>query len=147
MRFVSTWWWAFCIPTIYLLVIKEINMNEILVCNECGYVGSTKKGVKGSLGIELVLWLLMIFPGLIYSIWRLSTKHKVCAQCGSTSLIPVDSPRGKKLMSENLDKEEMSKIESQQKINIEKEQKKKKILLSIIGLSIIFIIVVFNLSS
>lgn len=122
-------------------------MNEILVCNECGYVGSTKKGVKGSLGIELVLWLLMIFPGLIYSIWRLSTKHKVCAQCGSTSLIPVDSPRGKKLMSENLDKEEMSKIESQQKINIEKEQKKKKILLSIIGLSIIFIIVVFNLSS
>ena len=69
------------------------------ICSNCGYIGQAKKVTKGSILIELVLWL-MIIPGLIYSLWRLTTKHLACPQCGATQLVPVDSPRGKKLQQE-----------------------------------------------
>jgi ribosomal protein S27AE len=72
--------------------------NEI--CSNCGYTGSAKKVTKGSTLIELVLWLCFIIPGLIYSIWRLSSKHLACPQCGASHLVPLESPRGKKLQQE-----------------------------------------------
>ena len=70
------------------------------ICSNCGYIGQAKKVTKGSTLMELVLWLCFIFPGLIYSMWRLTTKHLACPQCGATQLVPVDSPRGKKLQQE-----------------------------------------------
>ena len=44
--------------------------------------------------------MFFIVPGLIYSIWRQSSYHKACPVCGSSSLIPVDSPVGQKLLKE-----------------------------------------------
>lgn len=52
---------------------------------------------KGSLVIEIILWLLMILPGAIYTVWRLTTKAPACRECGSRELIPPDSPRALKL--------------------------------------------------
>lgn len=72
--------------------------NEI--CPNCGYMGQAKKITKGSILIELVLWLCFIIPGLIYSIWRLTTKHLACPSCGATNMVPIDSPRGKKLQQD-----------------------------------------------
>jgi hypothetical protein len=46
---------------------------------------------KGSFLIEFLLWVCFIVPGLIYSIWRLGTRHKGCPSCGGP-MIPVDSP-------------------------------------------------------
>lgn len=73
------------------------------ICTECGTAGKPKKTAKGSMLIELVLWLAFIIPGLIYSLWRLTTKTTVCRTCGSVSLIPEDSPRGQRLAAEMLD--------------------------------------------
>lgn len=72
--------------------------NEI--CPNCGYVGHAKRITKGSTLMELFLWLCFLLPGLIYSIWRLSSKHDACPKCGAQHMVPLDSPRGKKLQQE-----------------------------------------------
>lgn len=68
------------------------------ICTRCGVVQDPATAVKGSMLIELVLWLMFIVPGLIYSLWRLSSKHTKCRACGASELIPVDSPAGQKLL-------------------------------------------------
>jgi DNA-directed RNA polymerase subunit RPC12/RpoP len=50
-------------------------------CPNCSYEGKSKTFTKGNVIIELFLWLFFIFPGLIYSIWRLSTRYKGCPKC------------------------------------------------------------------
>ena len=75
--------------------------KQQFVCTICGYIGSPKKVIKGSILIEIVLWLFLLVPGLIYSIWRLTTKCDVCPKCKNASMIPADSPTGQKLIGEN----------------------------------------------
>lgn len=67
------------------------------VCKDCGTVGETKTVARGSMAVEIVLWLCLMVPGLIYSIWRLSTKHETCRACGSERLVPIDTPAGVQL--------------------------------------------------
>jgi hypothetical protein len=62
-------------------------------CTVCGHTGKPKTVTRGSFLIEVVLWLALIVPGVIYSLWRLTTRHKCCAKCGSTLIVPTDSPR------------------------------------------------------
>lgn len=50
-------------------------------CPRCKYEGNGKHITKGSVAVELILLLLFLFPGLVYSIWRLSTKKWVCPDC------------------------------------------------------------------
>lgn len=76
-------------------------MAQQYVCTTCGYVGNIKIITKGSLLIEIVLWLFLIFPGLIYSIWRQTTKYNACPKCKNPSMIPSDSPKGQNIISEN----------------------------------------------
>lgn len=66
-----------------------------MYCQNCGTIGQPRKRVKGSFGIEIILWLLMILPGVIYSVWRLTTKELVCPKCGAPNMIPADSPKAK----------------------------------------------------
>lgn len=61
-------------------------------CKTCGTTGPTTTRTRGSIWIEIVLWLCFIVPGLIYSLWRLTTKQQVCGACESTEIVPVDSP-------------------------------------------------------
>lgn len=70
------------------------------ICKDCGYVGGGKTITKGSILIELVLWCFLIIPGLIYSIWRHTSRYEGCPKCGGQALIPLDSPIGKKLSAE-----------------------------------------------
>ena len=72
----------------------------MMICTKCGTVGMGKMFTPGSMFCELVLWLAFLLPGLIYSVWRLSSKKRVCESCGSADLIPVDSPAGQKLLKE-----------------------------------------------
>jgi len=69
-----------------------------MVCTQCGCTG-TESQTKGSFLIELVLWLFFCVPGLIYSIWRLTTRGKVCSACKSDRLVPASSPTGQNLLS------------------------------------------------
>lgn len=72
-----------------------------VVCTSCGYIGKPKAITKGSIWIEVVLWICFLVPGLIYSIWRLTSRHDGCPSCGQIALIPFDSPMAKKFLREN----------------------------------------------
>lgn len=84
-------------------------MSEV-VCTSCGYVGEPIAITKGSIWIEVVLWLCFLVPGLIYSIWRLSTRYDGCPSCGQTTIIPVDSPMAKKFLRENFPEQAVKAI-------------------------------------
>ena len=71
------------------------------VCKNCGFTGLPYRKTKGSLLLEIVCWLLLIIPGIIYSFWRITTRHDACPSCHSSDLIPIDSPLAKKFSSEN----------------------------------------------
>jgi hypothetical protein len=64
-------------------------------CQTCGTIATPIRFTKGSFVIEIFLWLLLIVPGLLYSLWRLTTKAWVCPSCGSQDIIPFDSPKAK----------------------------------------------------
>lgn len=68
-----------------------------LICTACGTTGKTKSVTRGSILIEIILWLCLIIPGLIYSIWRLTTRRQACRVCGSSQLVPLDTPAGRQL--------------------------------------------------
>jgi hypothetical protein len=70
----------------------------MLVCTQCGCTG-TESHTKGSFLIEVVLWLFLCIPGVIYSIWRLTTRGQVCSACKSDRLVPASSPAGQNLLS------------------------------------------------
>jgi hypothetical protein len=71
-------------------------MNVDKICSDCGSVGKTVTRYSGSFFVEIILWLCFLAPGIIYSIWRLTTKRKVCRVCGG-SMIPLNTPKGKML--------------------------------------------------
>lgn len=61
-------------------------------CTRCGTDAPPRTVTRGSIFIEILLWLCFLVPGLIYSIWRLTTRHQACAACGSPELVPMGSP-------------------------------------------------------
>ncbi len=67
-------------------------MTQPLLCTACGSIGYSKRRMKGSILTEFLLWCFFLIPGLIYSIWRHSTVAQVCPSCGSSAVIPTDSP-------------------------------------------------------
>ena len=75
-------------------------MSQKYICSQCGHVSGSQTAIKGSLGVEIILWLCFLVPGIIYSVWRSSSRHKVCPSCKSTNLVSIDSPVGKKMMKD-----------------------------------------------
>lgn len=71
-----------------------------MICAKCGSIGDTTKTTPGSIWIELILWLCLLIPGLIYSFWRISKRHEACGKCGSPDVIPIESPVGRKIAAE-----------------------------------------------
>jgi uncharacterized membrane protein YqaE (UPF0057 family) len=69
-----------------------------MVCTQCGFVGKPLKIVQGSIVMEIFLWLLFLFPGLLYSLWRIASKYDGCPKCKAKNMIPEDSPMGRKLV-------------------------------------------------
>lgn len=118
-------------------------MNN-LICTLCGYTGSSKKKVKGNFLTEVILWLFFLIPGLIYSIWRLTSKQDVCPKCGNASMIPSDTPMGQKMMADF----PVAPPTEDEKIAIQKDKKNKTIIEVALILFIVIGIPVFvsNLS-
>ena len=90
---------------ILMLVVLYLSLRfipwgkvEKKYCLACYNIGDQKAIMPGSMLIELALWLCFLLPELIYSVWRLTAKHKACGSCGSKELVPVDSPRAKAAM-------------------------------------------------
>lgn len=68
------------------------------ICTRCGFHGQTKEVTKGNSGVEIVLWFLCL-PGLIYSIWRSTSRYDACPSCLAPSMIPANSPEGQRLLA------------------------------------------------
>lgn len=66
--------------------------GDAMFCTSCGHEGPTKMFTKGSIWIEIILWLCFLVPGIIYSIWRHNTRAPVCHSCGARTLVPTSSP-------------------------------------------------------
>ena len=71
--------------------------TKSMLCTRCLTEAPPVKTIRGSFLLELFLWFLMIFPGLIYTIWRLSTRKLACQSCGAVEMIPPDSPMARRL--------------------------------------------------
>jgi len=72
-------------------------MAKKFICSNCEYLGQAKSFTKGSFFLEVALWLCFLLPGFIYSVWRMTSRYKACPKCKMPNMLPLDSPRGKKL--------------------------------------------------
>lgn len=72
--------------------------SPTFVCASCGTQGTPKKVAQGSFLLEVFLWLCFLIPGLFYSIWRITSKLKVCRTCGQANLIPLTSPMAQAIL-------------------------------------------------
>ena len=78
----------------------KISDTGSMICPACGTRGEPAIRTRGHLLIEIILWLCIIVPGLIYSIWRASTRYGACPACGQAGMIQVKSPRGQLLVAQ-----------------------------------------------
>lgn len=86
---------AFVGLLVWLIVVQQRARPRATswYCPTCGTVGDPVTRTQGAFLIEVVLWCCFLVPGLIYSLWRLSSKQAVCPRCGAPHMIPSDSPR------------------------------------------------------
>lgn len=76
----------------------SISETGDMICQNCGTRGTPKTITKGSLAIEILLWICFLIPGVIYSLWRMTTRQQGCPSCGQAGMIKVDTPNGKLLV-------------------------------------------------
>ncbi len=74
--------------------------HQQVICESCGVRSLSVTKKKGTMLITIVLLCFMFVPGIIYWIWRIKSKHEVCANCGSTQVVPINSPRGEQLLKQ-----------------------------------------------
>lgn len=69
-----------------------------VICERCGNWFRAKPIKPGSLALEVVLWLLCVFPGVGYTIWRIASAQlpSTCGVCYGP-LLQLDTPRGRYL--------------------------------------------------
>lgn len=71
--------------------------REGYICQTCGIRGYPEMKSRGSWRITGVLLLFFIVPGVLYSIWRQTSRYPVCPWCKEPGMIPIDSPHGRQL--------------------------------------------------
>lgn len=81
--------------------VRGTPTGDPMACTTCGHVGPTKSHTRGQFWVEVVLWLLLLIPGIIYTVWRLSSRTDACAVCGGLDLVPPNSPVGRRIAKES----------------------------------------------
>ena len=71
----------------------RVTISFAMYCTHCGHIGKPKRITKGTMGTELLLLLLGILPGILYGVWRLTSRYEGCPRCLAPHMIPEDSPR------------------------------------------------------
>lgn len=79
------------------MVFRKGGKETGYICTQCGL--QAKPITKGSIFIEIILWLCFLVPGLIYSIWRHSSRSKGCPDCRTQSMVIKDGPIGKLIIN------------------------------------------------
>jgi len=97
-------WIFFGVAAVVVVPLIRAHANDpryaehyVYICSTCGSRNNGKSFTRGSIFIEIILWICFLVPGVIYSIWRLTTRNRVCCTCGAAALIPLDSPVGREL--------------------------------------------------
>lgn len=81
------------------LMLQVRESRPLYVCLRCRTTDYPRTRTKGSILIEIILWLCLIVPGLIYTLWRSTDgKVRVCRACGSEDIVPADSPAGRDMV-------------------------------------------------
>ena len=70
-----------------------------MYCANCGTVDRPKLHTPGSFFIEVLLWLCLVVPGMIYTVWRHTARKEVCRACFTPNLLPLDSPKARNELS------------------------------------------------
>lgn len=70
-----------------------------MLCVRCGSVAKPKEVTRGTFALELILWCLLILPGLAYTLYRISSKYTGCPICGEPHMIPLDTPKARAMLS------------------------------------------------
>jgi hypothetical protein len=93
-------------------IVKWLRPRKPMFCTTCGYFGKPKRRAKGSLTLEILLWLVLIIPGVFYSLWRSFNIENVCEKCGSTNVIPSDSPFAQRARPSGLSEQDQRLLKS-----------------------------------
>lgn len=64
------------------------------ICLVCGYEGRPRKTKRGSKGMEIFIWTVLLIPGPIYSMWRRMGLPKKCPNCQMDKMVSVNSDAG-----------------------------------------------------
>jgi hypothetical protein len=64
------------------------------ICKHCGYEGEAKRQKRGSRGVEIFLWTVLLIPGPLYTIWRMTGKSKECPNCERQGFVKSSSDEG-----------------------------------------------------
>lgn len=84
-------------PEVFMTTIERSRLWWKWYAANCGHRGYPKTVTKGALLIEMILWVTFLVPGVIYSIWRHSSRYQVCPSCGAPHMVLLDSSRGRDL--------------------------------------------------
>ncbi len=87
----ETFFGLLIITLIILFIWSNLKPKKEMYCKNCGSKGIPINNTPGSFFIEVVLWLFLIIPGIIYTLWRLTSRKKVCPHCKSPNIIPTNS--------------------------------------------------------
>ena len=69
------------------------------ICENCGTVAVPRLETRGSFIVEIILWMLLLLPGFVYTIWRQGSKYEVCSSCKAKNPIGLKTPRGRELFA------------------------------------------------
>ncbi len=68
-----------------------------MICVQCGSMKKAKSPKGSARTLEIVLWLMLIIPGLIFTICRKYLSGRKCRYCDG-QLVPTQSLKGRAVM-------------------------------------------------
>lgn len=76
------------------------NIEQQLICSQCGYVGQKERFSRGNYKLEILLWIMLFVPGAIYTTWRFFNEFHACPVCKNEAMTPLDCSLGQKIANE-----------------------------------------------
>ena len=71
------------------------------ICTSCGSEETATRRRRGNGFVELVLWLALLVPGILYTAWRnMGDPVTSCYVCGHQTTIPLHTPVGRRMHEE-----------------------------------------------
>lgn len=69
-----------------------------VACTVCKTISAEPENVvPGSTTTEVLLWLIFLLPGVVYTIWRSNARKDVCPACHSSLIVPLETPMGQEI--------------------------------------------------